>query len=334
MRTLIPIALLSFVSPVVAKAVTMAGLLEGSIPSPVVYGTNDPAAQVIIPFLPVDGKTAARRPALVLIHGGGWTSGDPSVFYPAARYFASRGMPSFCIGYRLVGPGTNDPSVADCLADCRMAMRYLRTHDQEYGIDPCRIAVLGDSAGGHLAACLGTIADSQPDPEITSGANLMIPCNPILDLGPGDGNTNPWFRLIQKGTAMEKKTNAETIAPTAEKIAEAKSLSPIHFVSSGAAPTLLMHGIDDTVVPFSGSEKFAVKLRKSGVPVELNLIPGARHAFILPRYTATEEQVVEAMEMVDRFLSKNGYLGGDPTLVLSPEPAWTPKNRPAHPPER
>jgi acetyl esterase/lipase len=311
----------------VANAVTMAGLLEGDVPTALVYGTNDPSAQVIIPFLPAEPKGRAPRPAIVLIHGGGWTGGDPSVFFPAARYFASRGIPAFSIGYRLVRLGTNDPSVADCLADCRSAIRYLRSYAGEYGIDPGKIAVLGDSAGGHLAACLGTISDPEDVSGISSRANLMIPCNPIVDMGPGEGNTNSWFRLIQKGAAMEKKTTTEAITPTPEQIDLAKSLSPISNTSSTSAPALLLHGLDDTIVPATTSQRFADALRESGVPVDLILIPSARHAFILPKYTATEQQVLDAMLIVDRFLARNGYLSGDPMLTLSPVPAWIPKPR-------
>ena len=328
MRALLLMALLSMASPMVANAITMAELLEGSAPGTIVYGTNDSSSQVIIPFLPTDVKGDGHRSAIVLIHGGGWTGGNPSVFFPAARYFASRGIPSFSIGYRLVRPGTNDPTVADCLADCRAAMRYLRSHSTEYGIDPEKIAVLGDSAGGHLAACLGTIPDPQDSAGVSSSANLMIPCNPIVDIGPGEGNTNSWFRVIQKGAAMEKYPTPEAIVPTFEQIAVAKSVSPIAFASSKSAPALVMHGLDDTIVTPEQSRKFAEVLKAAGVPAYLILIPAARHAFILPKYTASEQQVVDAMRDVDRFLAKNGYITGEPTLVVSPVPAWTPKPRP------
>ena len=155
----------------------------------------------------------------------------------------------------------------------------------------------------------------------------MIPCNPIVDMRPGEGNTNSWFRLIQKGAAMEKKTNAEASSATPEQIALAKSLSPISFINSASAPAFLMHGLDDTIVPASGTQRFADALRESGVPVDLILIPGARHAFILPKYTATEQQVVDAMLAVDRFLIRYGYLSGDTTLKVSTAPAWIPKSR-------
>lgn len=315
---------------VAAHAVTMTELLDtNGIPSPVVYGTNDPAIQVIVPFLPKDAKPGEKRPALVLIHGGAWHAPGASLFYPAAKYYASRGIPSFSIDYRGIQKETNGVGIPEILSDCRAAMRYLRSHAAEYSIDPDKIAVLGDSAGGHLAACLGTIPDQQDSAGVSSAANLMIPCNPIVEMRPGDGNTNSWFRLIQKGAAMEKKPAPEAIVPTPEQIAVAQSVSPAAFVSPKSAPALVMHGQDDFVVSPEQSRKFAEDLKVAGVPAELILIPGARHAFILPRYTATEQQVVDTMTTIDRFLARNGYVSGEPTLVVSATPAWEPKGKPS-----
>ena len=312
-----------------ASAITMTELLEtNTIPTPVVYGTNNPSMQLIMPFLPEDACSGGKRPAMVLIHGGGWRGGDPTVFYPAARYFASRGMPSFSIGYRLAKQETNAPGVPECLADCRSAMRYLRAHAADYGIDPGKIAVIGDSAGGHLAACLGTIPDPQDVSGVSSAANLMILCNPIIEMGPGEGNINSWFRLIQKGAAMEKNPTAGAIIPTPGQVLIAKSVSPMSFVSAKTVPALVMHGLDDTVVPPSQSGHFVERFKKNGVSAELILIQNARHAFILPKYTAAEQQVVDTMLTVDRFLTRNGYLQGEPTLLLSAVPAWTPKTPP------
>jgi len=326
MKTILPhLAVLSLISHSVLHAVTMTELLDtNSIPAPVAYGTNDPSIQIIVPFLPSDRKQGERRPALVLIHGGAWHAPGASLFYPAAKYFASRGIPTFSIDYRGIQKETNGVGIPEIVADCRSAIRYLRTHAAEYGIDPDKIAVLGDSAGGHLAACLGTIPESQDYSAVSSSANLMIPCNPIVEMGPGDGNTNSWFRLIQKGAAMEKKPTPESIIPTAEQIAVAKSVSPMAFVSVKSAPALVMHGQDDFVVSPEQSRKFAEALKSAGVSAELVLIPGARHAFILPRYTASEQQVVDTMITIDRFLSKNGYARGEPTLAVSSTPAWEP----------
>ena len=323
------LAVLSALNPVSMHAVTMAQLLgTNDIPAPVVYGTNDPTIQIIVPFLPKDLRPGERRPALVLIHGGAWHAPGASIFYPMAKYFASRGIPTFSIDYRSIQQPTNDVGVPEILSDCRSSMRYLRTHASEFGIDPNKIAVLGDSAGGHLAACLGTIPDPQDSAGVSSAANLIIPCNPIVDMGPGDANANSWFRSIQRGAAMDKKPAPEAIIPKPDQIAVAKSVSPLAFVSAKSAPALVMHGLDDTIVTPEQSRKFAEALKAAGVPVELVLIPGARHAFILPKYTASEPQVVDAITQVDRFLAKNGYLTGEPTLVESQVPAWTPKTRP------
>jgi acetyl esterase len=99
-------------------------------------------------------KQGDKRTAVVFIHGGGWVNGGTDVFFMHARYFALRGAVGFSIEYRLVKP--NGPYVADCLADCKSAIRYLRAHAKELGIDPNKIVVIGDSAGGHLTDCLGT----------------------------------------------------------------------------------------------------------------------------------------------------------------------------------
>jgi acetyl esterase len=317
-----------------AHAVTMTELLDtNGIPAvnkmaPVVYGTNDPAIQIIIPFLPKILTPGEKRPALVLIHGGAWHAPGASLFFPAAKYFASRGIPSFSIDYRGIQKETNGVGIPEIVSDCRAAMRYLRAHASDYGIDSDKIAVLGDSAGGHLAACLGAIPDPPDAGGVSSAANLMIPCNPIVEMGPREGNTNSWFRLIQKGAAMEKKPTPEAIAPTPEQIAVATSVSPMAFVSAKSAPALVMHGLDDFVVSPDQSRKFAEALQSAGVPAELVLIPGARHAFILPKYTASEQQVVDTMITIDRFLAKNGYVTGEPTLVVSSTPAWEPVGKP------
>jgi acetyl esterase/lipase len=323
------LAVLLLIPQAVLHAVTMTELLDtNGIPAPVVYGTNDPSIQIIVPFVPSDRKQGEKRPALVLIHGGAWHAPGASLFYPMAKYFASRGVPTFSIDYRGIQKETNGVGIPEIVSDCRAAMRYLRTHASEYGIDPGKIAVVGDSAGGHLAACLGTIPDPQDVGGVSSAANLMIPCNPIVELRPGDGNTNSWFRLIQKGAAMERKPTPEAIVPTEGQVAVAKSVSPMAFVSPKSAPALVMHGLDDFVVSPEQSRKFAESLKAAGVPAELVLIPGARHAFILPRYTASERQVVDTMTTIDRFLAKNGYLSGEPTIVVSASPAWEPVGKP------
>ena len=237
-----------------------------------------------------------------------------------AKYFASRDIPAFSIDYRSVEK-PHFAGVNDILEDCRNAMRYIRTHAAEYGVDPDRIAVLGDSAGGHLAACLGTIPD--PTETVRSSADAMIPCNPIVDM-----SQKGWMNYIIGGKALARKPAPEDLIPTAAQQKMAYDLSPINFVSPKSAPTLLMHGMNDFIVDPAQSRQFADALKKVGVRAELVLIPEARHAFILPRYTAPEPMLVDATCKADAFLASLGYLKGEPTLVVSVPVAWEPVGKP------
>ena len=126
----------------------------------VVKRVNDVPVKVFY-TLPSGWKKADKRTAVVWIHGGSWTGGSAYNFFPHARYFAARGAVGFSVEYRLLKK--NRTTVGDCLADCKSVIRYIREHAAELGIDPVKIIVMGDSAGGHLASCLGTI-DGFPAP--------------------------------------------------------------------------------------------------------------------------------------------------------------------------
>ncbi|MEI6493583.1 MAG: alpha/beta hydrolase, partial [Verrucomicrobiota bacterium] len=245
----------------------------------------------------------------VLIHGGAWVGGGADVFFPHARYFASRGMVAFSIDYRLIKP--EGPGMRECVDDCRAALAYIQSHAAELGVDPAKIAVMGDSAGGHLAAVLGTIPGGGQLPA------AMILCNPIVDL------TDPaWIPFVIGGRALEKKAPPEAKIPTAEQSALAKELSPQFRVAPKLPPTLLMHGTGDTVVNPEQVRRFAEAMAAAGNRCELVMVDGARHAFIVPKYTAPEPLVADALRKADTFLASLGLVKGDPTLEISNPPAW------------
>jgi acetyl esterase len=264
-----------------------------------------------------------KRAAVVFIHGGGWVAGGADVFFMHARYFALRGAVGFSIEYRLLK--ASGPTMADCLADCKSAIRYIRIHAKELGIDPNKIVVIGDSAGGHLASCLGTI-DGYDDPKdnltISAKVNAMVLCNPLSDF-----TNNTFIKFIIGGAALDKNPTPEALMPTQAQIELARKLSPIFNVHKNQPPTLVMHGIDDKVILPEQSKLFTEAMKRAGNRCDLLLFENTRHAFILPNYTATEEIVVNAVRQADMFLVSLKYLKGSPNLVVSKEPSWIPKGQ-------
>ena len=301
-------ALLLAFLPTASRAVTFSELLAQPAPSaPIAYGAGP--AQSVWRFAPGDLKPGEARPAIVLIHGGAWVGGGADVFFPHARYFASRGMVAFSIDYRLIKP--EGPGMRECVDDCRAALAYIQSHAAELGVDPAKIVVMGDSAGGHLAAVLGTIPGGGQLPA------AMILCNPIVDL------TDPaWISFVIGGPALEKKAPPEAKIPTAEQTGLAKELSPQLHVAPNLPPTLLMHGTEDKIVNPEQVRRFAEAMAAAGNRCELVMVDGARHAFILPKYTAPEPLVAGALRRADTFLASLGFVKGDPTLEISNPPAW------------
>ncbi len=290
----------------------------------VVYKKVDGVELPMAIFLPPGSKgNKEKRTAILCLHGGawsGWKGGDVqtwdgSVFAPHARYFAARGAVAVTISYRNVPRPEKEkeafekgPSLFDLLADCRSAIRYLRKNADRLGIDPNRIAVIGDSAGGHLAACLGTI-DRFDDPgdnlSISGRANLTIPCNPITDL------TDPkWISFVP-----ETPRAWEGDKPLSRE-ERAKAISPLWNITPAAAPSLAMHGTADGIVDPRHSIDFQARMKKAGVRCELFMLPNAGHAFILFGYRSTGAQILQCMKTIDRFLVSAGYLNGEAVIDI------------------
>lgn len=236
-------------------------------------------------YIPTDNATS--RPAILWFHGGGWRGGTPKQFQRQSEYLASKGIVCGCVRYRLSG----EAPFPACLNDCKNAVRYLRAHAKEFGVDPERIAVGGGSAGGHLAAMVGlTPGKFEGDGTFLdqpSHVSLMILFNPATDLRP-----------LGEVATIKKLMNKS--APTDEELADA---SPVTHVTGKAPPALLLHGDKDTTVPHVHSAFLHRKLRQAGVAAELFTASGQQHSWF-----NRGQGYTQTLEVVEKFLTKHGYL--------------------------
>lgn len=239
---------------------------------------------------PEDWKPSDERPAVVFFHGGGWTGGTPGQFTEHSKYLASRGMVCVQVQYRLLKKGASDPPVT-CCRDARSAMRWVRSRAKELGIDPQRIASGGGSAGGHLAAFVGMVEgtdDPEDDLDVSAKSNAMVLFNPVFENGPGGwGHQRVGDRF--------------------------KEFSPFHNVTKDDPPGIVFLGSADKLVPVKTADDFKANMQKAGVDCEVMIFEGMTHGFF--NYGRSgNKPYYETVTAADRFLSKLGWLEGEPTL--------------------
>jgi len=212
-------------------------------------------------------KADGPLPVIVWVHGGGWQGGSKDRC-PAVR-FVPKGYAVASINYRL---SQHAPFPAQ-IEDCKAAIRWLRAHAREHQLDPDRIGVWGASAGGHLVALLGTASDVK-DLEGKLGHNdqsSKVCC--VCDwFGPTD-----FTPLIENSTGAAGVVEKLLGGPVKDNAEKARLASPITHVTSDDAPILIMHGDKDALVPLSQSESFTAALKKAGVEVTFQVLPGAGH---------------------------------------------------------
>jgi acetyl esterase/lipase len=231
-------------------------------------------------FEPKDLKPGDQRPCFVSIHGGGWTSGAPRSMYRFAQHCTELGMVAISVEYRLYKAKT-DITVFECVKDARSAMRYVRAHAKELGIDPQKIAVNGASAGGHLAAATAMFPFDEPgeDTSVSCVPNAMLLFSPVID------------------TSTEGYGNA--------KIGERwEELSPAHKVRAGLPPTIVFHGTGDTTTPFKGAQLFSDAMLRAGNQCELVKQEGAIHTYMFKDAALYED----TLRRMDAFFKQIGFV--------------------------
>ena len=207
-----------------------------------------------------------RAPAVLLVHGGGWRSGDRTQLQGYGILLGRAGYVCVASEYRLI-PEAPWPAQ---IHDVKAALRWMRANADELGIDPHRIAVEGNSAGAHLAL----LAAGTPGVAAFEGDGG----NPdeATDVAAAIGVYAP--TLFSHGaTARGAVTLAALIDAGSEEAASAAS--PLSHVTAEFPPTMLIHGTDDELVPVHASIVMYEALAESGVPTELHLYAEQRHAF-------------------------------------------------------
>ena len=225
------------------------------------------AADVLDVYRPP--PASVPRPAVLVIHGGGWTEGiDRSSMATHAQRLAEAGYVTLNIDYRLTPNGGVYPHEVQ---DCYCALAYARNHAQELGLDPARIAGLGYSAGGHLVSMLGVDRDADVQPDCAEATAAVEPLAAVISgAGPED------LAALPQAAAVTMFVGGSV----SDVPALYHAASPLSHVAPGAPPYLFVHGDDDWFVDFTAQEQpMQAALDAVGVPTHLLRVPGGGHVF-------------------------------------------------------
>ncbi|MBI5768715.1 MAG: alpha/beta hydrolase [Verrucomicrobia bacterium] len=246
-------------------AVALAATAGAGVKTDIEYGTAGGERLKLDAYVP---EGAGPFPAVILVHGGGWTGGDKSggpkkgYMAPLHAPLEKAGFAWFSINYRLA-PRHRYPA---CIEDVETAIRWVKARAAEYRVDPRRIALAGESAGGHLVALAAVRMDE------STRLAAVVPIYGLFDLTAGLADGEP---LRKNFVALFGREKAD-----AESLALLRQASPLHQVRPGLPPMLLLHGDADKTVPYDHSTRLLARLRAAGVPGELITIPGGPHGML------------------------------------------------------
>ena len=226
-------------------------------------------------------------PTLVYIHGGGWVQGSKEVSTLRLLPYLEMGWSVVNVEYRLARTSLAPAAVEDCLC----ALRWIIRNAEEYNLDPNRIVISGNSAGGHLS--------------LTTG---MLPASAGLDRQcPGDEELKVaaivnWYGITDVGDLLEgpniRRWAVAWMGSMDDRQEIARRVSPLNYVRPGLPPILSIHGDADPLVPYSHAVQLHKALTEAGVPNQLLTIPGGKHG----GFTRTE--ILKAYTTIFEFLEK------------------------------
>lgn len=244
---------------------TMPAAAEVQVTRDVVYSEPDGEKLLMDIYRP---DTPGPHPAVLLVHGGGWLGGSKAGHQGTGMMLARNGYVACAINYRLA-PKYPYPAAMD---DCHRAVRWIRAHSKEYGINPRRVGALGDSAGGHLVALIG-VRDAREgvDRELSrfkARPDAVVPYYGAFEL------FKMWdiemaHRPLTAWLGGPPETHAKVYA----------AASPVTGIPRKAPPFLIIHGNADKVNPEEQSHLLHRALREKGVESTLLILEGAGHGW-------------------------------------------------------
>ena len=210
-------------------------------------------------------------------------------FYNQSAYFASRGLVAINVVYRVEKQHGTSP--IECIKDGKSAIRWVRIHDSEYGIDTTNIIASGGSAGGHMAAALAALDsfnEESDDKGVSCKPQALVLFNPVVD------NSREGFGYDRVKEYWEE-------------------FSPAHNIKKDAPPTLILLGTKDTAFKPALAEKYKKNMESLGNRCDLILYADQKHAFF--NFDISEEMHFQTMRDADIFLESLGYLKGLPKVT-------------------
>jgi acetyl esterase/lipase len=257
----------------------------------VIYGRKFGVALTLDVFTP---KKDANGAAAIYVVSGGWYSGHDPLDDPAGPAFVNALVERGYTVFGVVHGSQPKFTIPEILQDMNRAVRFVRHHAGDYQVDPNRIGIYGGSAGGHLSLMQGVAGDTgdpkakDPIDRESSRVQAVACFFPPTDfLNYGKEGENALGRGILKDfkapfdfTELDAKTRAFIPITDEQKVLEiGRNIGPINHVTPDDAPTLIIHGDADKLVPIQQAEIFVKKMKEAGVPARLVVKPGAGHGW-------------------------------------------------------
>jgi acetyl esterase/lipase len=245
----------------------------------VVYENVDGRQETLDLYLPHGTPPAGGWPVLMAIHGGGWRRFSKNEYGPeVAGEFIPLGIAVVAMNYTLSAPGA--PSWPVNFEDVRNAVRWARSSAPEFDLNPNEFAAIGESAGGHLAALLGT----NPDGPITTGGEsaagdvygpVSARVQAVVDFyGPTD------LASLQEQSVLASPAVVQFLGGKPDQIPQTYAdASPVNYVTSASPPMLILQGTADDLIPLDQPQALAGALTSVGVPNQVITVAGAPHGF-------------------------------------------------------